>query len=83
MGYFEGHFDIGVCLHACGVATDMVLQQCLQRNAAFVICPCCYGSIRNTHLITYPRSQCYRETTLSDKVCSLVIIFTWLLGGVF
>ena len=83
MGYFEGHFDIGVCLHACGVATDMVLQQCLQRNAAFVICPCCYGSIRNTHLITYPRSQCYRETTLSDKVCILVIIFTWLLGGVF
>ncbi|XP_053400573.1 glutathione S-transferase C-terminal domain-containing protein-like [Mercenaria mercenaria] len=67
LDYFQGQFDIGVCLHACGVATDLVLQQCLDRKASFVICPCCYGSIQNTHLISYPRSQSYREAELNDK----------------
>lgn len=67
LDYFQGHFDIGVCLHACGVATDLVLQQCLDRKASFVICPCCYGSIQNTHLISYPRSQCYRKAGFIDK----------------
>ncbi|WAQ99326.1 GSTCD-like protein [Mya arenaria] len=66
LDYFQGSFDIGVCLHACGVATDLVLQQCLERGANFVICPCCYGSIHNTHLITYPRSQLFREAGISD-----------------
>ena len=26
MDYFKGRFDIGVSLHACGVATDLVIQ---------------------------------------------------------
>lgn len=67
LDYFQGQFDIGVCLHACGVATDLVLQQCLDRKASFVICPCCYGNIRNTHLLSYPRSQYYREAGFNDK----------------
>ncbi|KAK3599982.1 hypothetical protein CHS0354_012635 [Potamilus streckersoni] len=62
MDYFCGKFDVGVCLHACGVATDMVLKKCLENQASFVICPCCYGGIQNTHLIAYPRSQCFRDS---------------------
>ncbi|GAB1607829.1 glutathione S-transferase C-terminal domain-containing protein isoform X1 [Argonauta hians] len=67
LGYFHGKFDIGTCLHACGVATDMVLQKCLQSNAAFVICPCCYGAVQNTHLISYPRSLRFQQADISDK----------------
>lgn len=67
MDYFKGKFDIGVCLHACGVATDMVLQQCLNHNAAFVICPCCYGGVQNTHLITYPRSNLFKNAKITSK----------------
>ena len=61
LDYFTGKFEIGVCLHACGVATDLVLQRCLDNLAAFVICPCCYGSIKRTHTVDYPRSVAYRE----------------------
>ncbi|KAL4229713.1 hypothetical protein ACF0H5_010101 [Mactra antiquata] len=67
LDYFQGPFNVGVCLHACGVATDLVLQQCLDKNASFVICPCCYGNIQNTHLISYPRSINYRNSEFTDK----------------
>ena len=40
-----GPFDIGVALHACGVATDVVLEACLRRRAAFVLVPCCVGRL--------------------------------------
>ncbi|XP_033742699.1 glutathione S-transferase C-terminal domain-containing protein-like [Pecten maximus] len=65
--YFRGSFDVGTCLHACGSATDMVLHQCLQNNAKFVICPCCYGGIQNTHLMTYPRSQHFKTANIPSK----------------
>jgi len=68
LDYFHGQFNIGTCLHACGVATDLVLQQCLDRGASFVVCPCCYGNIQNTHLVTYPRSQRFREAGFSESV---------------
>ncbi|XP_072022490.1 glutathione S-transferase C-terminal domain-containing protein-like [Amphiura filiformis] len=58
--YYIGKFDIGVSLHACGVATDLVLSKCLHHQAAFVSSPCCYGGLQDTHLITYPRSQRYQ-----------------------
>ncbi|NP_001193394.1 glutathione S-transferase C-terminal domain-containing protein [Nasonia vitripennis] len=61
LDYFKGHFDIGTCLHACGVATDLVLQQCIDKNAAFVCCPCCYGSVQDCHRIVYPRSQVVKD----------------------
>ena len=59
-----------MCLHACGVSTDMVMRQCLQSNASFVICPCCYGGVRNTHLMTYPTSNYYKEAGIVYKVCT-------------
>ncbi|XP_044005434.1 glutathione S-transferase C-terminal domain-containing protein homolog [Aphidius gifuensis] len=57
--YFKGNFDIGLSLHACGVATDLVIQHCIRVNAIFISCPCCYGSIKDCHNIHYPRRyQC-------------------------
>lgn len=65
LDYFIGQFDIGVSLHACGVATDLVIQHCLRRNAAFVSCPCCYGGVHVCHHITYPRSQMFNDSSLT------------------
>ncbi|CAG5115091.1 unnamed protein product [Candidula unifasciata] len=67
LDYFIGTFDVGVCLHACGSATDMVLQLCLDCQASFVICPCCYGSIQKTHLLSYPQSQQFVDAGISYK----------------
>ncbi|KAJ6668899.1 hypothetical protein lerEdw1_012386 [Lerista edwardsae] len=61
MDYFKGTFKIGVALHACGVATDMVIERCLKACAAFVICPCCYGFIQNTAKFTFPQSHRFKE----------------------
>lgn len=65
--YFHEKFTLGVCLHACGVATDMVLKQCIENEAQFVICPCCYGGIQDTHFITYPRSQHFKNVGIEYK----------------
>nr|XP_015799194.2 glutathione S-transferase C-terminal domain-containing protein isoform X1 [Nothobranchius furzeri] len=62
LDYFTGLFHIGVALHACGVATDMVLGRCIQARAAFVISPCCYGFIQNAVKFTFPKSKRFQET---------------------
>ncbi|KAJ0033109.1 hypothetical protein NQD34_000216 [Periophthalmus magnuspinnatus] len=56
LDYFTGPFDVGVGLHACGVATDMVMEHCVHARAAFVISPCCYGFIQNANKFSFPRS---------------------------
>jgi hypothetical protein len=69
LDYFRGRFDLGVALHACGVATDLVLQTCLTQRAAFVLCPCCYGNLAHPDLpIQYPQSQlyCSRDIPAAD-----------------
>ncbi|EEY67023.1 glutathione S-transferase C-terminal domain-containing protein, putative [Phytophthora infestans T30-4] len=48
-------FDVGIALHACGEATDMVMQKCLAERAAYVLAPCCVGKIKLSEL-SYPRS---------------------------
>lgn len=63
--YLCGQFDIGTSLHACGVATDIVIMQCIKRQANFVSCPCCYGSCIETSDISYPRSKLYRAHGIS------------------
>lgn len=59
--YFEGSFDIGCSLHACGTATDIVLTQCRRAKAKFVCCPCCYGSLQPMPHIRYPLSKEFRS----------------------
>uniref|UniRef100_A0A3Q2XGP6 Glutathione S-transferase C-terminal domain-containing protein n=1 Tax=Hippocampus comes TaxID=109280 RepID=A0A3Q2XGP6_HIPCM len=64
LDYFTGPFQIGVALHACGVATDMVMEHCIQAGAAFVISPCCYGFIQNAVKFTFPRSKKFQEALI-------------------
>ncbi|XP_053712876.1 glutathione S-transferase C-terminal domain-containing protein [Synchiropus splendidus] len=64
LDYFSGQFEIGVALHACGVATDMVMEHCVQVGAAFVISPCCYGFIQNAIKFSFPRSKRFQETLM-------------------
>ncbi|KAM9313790.1 glutathione S-transferase C-terminal domain-containing protein [Pholidichthys leucotaenia] len=67
LDYFTGPFHIGVALHACGVATDMVMEHCIQAAAAFVISPCCYGFIQNAVKFTFPKSKRFQETLTSKE----------------
>lgn len=71
LDYFIGNFEIGTSLHACGIASDIVLMHCKQKNANFVCCPCCYGNVTEMPHIKYPRSECLRNgnITLSDYLC--------------
>ncbi|XP_072795434.1 glutathione S-transferase C-terminal domain-containing protein [Vicugna pacos] len=62
MEYFTGMFNIGVALHACGVATDMVIEHCIKTRASFVTCPCCYGFIQNTSKFNFPKSDQFKKT---------------------
>uniref|UniRef100_UPI0037E98B1D glutathione S-transferase C-terminal domain-containing protein n=1 Tax=Semicossyphus pulcher TaxID=241346 RepID=UPI0037E98B1D len=62
LDYFTGPFQVGVALHACGVATDMVTEHCIQAGAAFVISPCCYGFIQNAIKFSFPKSKRFQET---------------------
>ncbi|XP_058522958.1 glutathione S-transferase C-terminal domain-containing protein isoform X2 [Ochotona princeps] len=62
MEYFTGMFNIGVALHACGVATDMVIDHCVKTRASFVTCPCCYGFIQNTSKFNFPKSEQFKNT---------------------
>ncbi|XP_060782454.1 glutathione S-transferase C-terminal domain-containing protein isoform X2 [Neoarius graeffei] len=64
LDYFVGTFQVGVALHACGVATDMVLDRCVQARAGFVISPCCYGFIQNTLKFSFPRSKKFADALM-------------------
>jgi len=68
--YFRGSFDIGVSVHACGVATDLVLKMCVDNRADFVSCPCCYGKLQENHVLSYPRSKLFvdKNPTLENYV---------------
>lgn len=63
--YFHKSFDIGVSLHACGIATDIVIDKCLESGASLVSSPCCYGSICTTDSISYPRSRLFQGIPIS------------------
>lgn len=42
---FTTRFDVGMGLHACGPATDLIHSLCLAACASYVLAPCCYGFI--------------------------------------
>ncbi|CAK1586796.1 unnamed protein product [Parnassius mnemosyne] len=69
LDFFVGKFDIGIALHACGVASDLVLDKCLKANAKFVLCPCCYGSLHATDRLTYPRSAKFSSINIDQYLC--------------
>lgn len=69
LDFFIGKFDIGVALHACGIASDLVLDKCLKAKAKFVICPCCYGSLHETDRLSYPRSEKFKSVTIDQYLC--------------
>lgn len=64
LDYFIGRFDIGTSLHACGVASDIVLLHCIRHRARFVCCPCCYGQCNEMPHISYPRSKFFRKNDI-------------------
>nr|UYG55604.1 glutathione S-transferase 1 [Arma chinensis] len=66
LGYFTAQFQVGLALHACGVASDLMLHKCLEKGANIILCPCCYGSIKPNETLKYPQSEKYRETGLSQ-----------------
>ncbi len=42
---YNEEFDLGLSLHACGYATDIVIDKCIQQQACIVSCSCCIGKI--------------------------------------
>ncbi|XP_041981887.1 glutathione S-transferase C-terminal domain-containing protein homolog [Aricia agestis] len=69
LDFFIGKFDIGIALHACGIASDLVLDKCLKAGAKFVICPCCYGSLHATDRLVYPRSLKFKHLNVDQYLC--------------
>ncbi|XP_065910671.1 glutathione S-transferase C-terminal domain-containing protein-like isoform X2 [Dysidea avara] len=67
LDYFDAKFNIGVALHACGIATDLVLDSCIRHKAHFVLSPCCYGSILTTDMIHYPKSAVFQAAVSYEE----------------
>ena len=72
---FTDKFDLGVSLHACGEASDLVLRSCARHKAPVIVAPCCVGKLNrqvhnpyvfhatgdNCPTITYPQSNAFRS----------------------
>ena len=43
---FNEKFDVGMALHACGLATDFALRKTEHSRAAYIMCPCCVGKLK-------------------------------------
>eukprot|EP00668_Euglena_longa_P034769 GGOE01044636.1.p1 GENE.GGOE01044636.1~~GGOE01044636.1.p1 ORF type:complete len:276 (-),score=42.70 GGOE01044636.1:86-913(-) len=72
---FTEPFDVGVALHACGLATDVIQMKCLQSHAAYVIAPCCYGKLQHVAAVLplqFPRSQRAKAAQLHPSQHALV-----------
>lgn len=58
---WEDPFDLGIGVHCCGCLTDRIQLQCLAREAAYILAPCCLGKIaRSPGGVIYPRSAWMR-----------------------
>jgi len=67
LDYYIGTFEVGSSLHACGVATDLVIEKCTQNRASFVCCPCCYGGIQTLDSLKYPRSKMFTNMNVTQS----------------
>ncbi len=63
---FHEKFDLGIALHACGEATDLAQEKCIQNSTPYILCPCDIGYIQNSQL-KYPRSQFFSEILSFDE----------------
>ena len=83
---FDQPFDVGLALHACGTASDLVMQACVAARARFVVCPCCTGKLSaerrdvyryavtgdNKARVRYPRSSAVAATLSEEEYNFLV-----------
>lgn len=60
MTNFNGKFNVGIGVHACGSATDLIIDKCVRNKADVLVAPCCYGSIKENDSLKYPRSGLFR-----------------------
>jgi hypothetical protein len=81
MERYPDHFDLGVSLHACGEASDLVLRACARVNAQMVVAPCCVGKLNrrvlnpyvyhatgeNIPTIAYPQSLAFQNIILAPE----------------
>eukprot|EP00937_MAST-01D_sp_MAST-1D-sp2_P007389 g7389.t1 len=76
-GYVEEYdhgarpFDLGLALHACGDASDAVLERCVAAGASYVVCPCCVGKLQHGRLFDYPRSAALRGALTAQEYDAL------------
>jgi len=66
---YDSEFDIGLALHACGSASDYVIEKCLS-GAGFVICSCCVGKISKER--QRPLSTKFNNAMNNAEFCCLV-----------
>jgi hypothetical protein len=58
-------FQLGMAIHSCGVLCDIVQELCIRADAAYLIVPCCFGSLKNNNSTTdirVPRSDKWSST---------------------
>ena len=69
---FDRVFDVGLALHACGDASDAVLERCVAAGAAYAVCPCCVGKLQQPgRLFDYPRSTALRTALTAQEYDAL------------
>lgn len=64
---FQRDFDLGLALHACGEATDLAQIKCLEKKAAYIMCPCDLGFLQNSTQVCYPRSSAFSEIVTESE----------------
>lgn len=74
---FQRDFDLGVALHACGEATDLAQIKCLEKGAAYIMCPCDIGFIQNSELGCYPRSLAFSQILTQQEYNALASAADW------
>lgn len=61
--------DVAVALHACGDASDDVLQMAVKRRAALIVAPCCVGSLATPGLSSHlgKSGKQHQQGNISDE----------------
>jgi methyltransferase family protein len=73
---FQRDFDMGIALHACGEATDLAHIKCLEKDAAYVMCPCDIGFLQNSKL-DYPRSLAFSQILTREEYMRIASAGDW------